>query len=205
MNKHVLLIVLIVAALSLLGACSSTPEVQRVAAETQVDLSGYWNDSDVRIVCKSLIEDCITSPRVAQAIGRVQGRKPTVIVGTFKNESSEPIDTTVISKNMEIEIFNSGILNFVAGGSTREELRAEKLDQNQGDTSEETAARPGQEIGADFMLTGSVKTVVDKAGNQTVRTYFVSAELTGIETNERIWMGQNNEIKKLIRQPRSRL
>jgi hypothetical protein len=55
------------------------------------------------------------------------------------------------------------------------------------------------------MLTGSVNMIEDRAGNTTVRSYFVSAELTNIETNRRLWMGENNEIKKVIRRPRARL
>jgi len=186
------------------ASCSSGPKVQRVDANTQTDLSGYWNDTDVKIVCKSLIDDCLNSPRVDQAIKAKKGKTPTVIVGRFKNDSSEHIDTSIISTIMEQTIFNSGKLDFVAGGSTRDELRAERQDQ-QSNASEATTARLANETGADFMLTGSVKTIVDRAGNQTVRTYFVTAEMTNIETNQRMWIGQNSEIKKIITQPKNKL
>jgi predicted secreted protein len=55
------------------------------------------------------------------------------------------------------------------------------------------------------MLFGAVRTIVDKAGNQTARTYFVRAELTNVETNARLWMGQNTEIKKIVVQPKNKL
>jgi uncharacterized protein (TIGR02722 family) len=196
-------IALCTAVIMVLGACSSVPKVQRVDAGTQVDLSGYWNDSDVRIVCDALIQECINSGRVVQAIA-AKGGTPTVLVGSFKNDSSEHIDTEVISKTMETVIFNSGRLDFVAGGSVREELRAERADQ-QLNASEETASKLGAETGADFIMTGSVKTVIDKAGNQEVRTYWVYAEMTNISTNARMWMGENNEIKKLVTRPKNKL
>jgi uncharacterized protein (TIGR02722 family) len=192
-----------VAVVLVLSACSSVPKVQRVDAATQVDLSGYWNDSDVRIVCDALIRNCITSERVKQAIAAKSGT-PTVLVGSFKNDSAEHIDTEVISKTMETAIFNSGILDFVAGGAVREELRAERADQ-QVNSSEATAAKLGAETGADFLLTGSVKTVIDKAGNQEVRTYWVYAEMTNISTNARMWMDENSEIKKLVTRPKNKL
>ncbi|MDR3122274.1 MAG: penicillin-binding protein activator LpoB [Treponema sp.] len=191
------------AALALLASCSSNPKVTRVDAGAQVDLSGLWNDTDVRIVCDSLIKACLGSPRVAQEIER-RGGIPTVLVGNFRNESDEHIDTSIISSSMEIAIFNSGKLDFVAGGSTRNELRAERQDQ-QGNASEATAAALGNEAGADFLLTGSVKTIIDRAGGTATRTYFVSAELTNIETNARLWMEQNNEIKKIIQTPKAKL
>jgi curli biogenesis system outer membrane secretion channel CsgG len=65
-------------------------------------------------------------------------------------------------------------MDFVAGGGNRAELRAERQDQ-QSNASEATASALANETGADFMLFGSVKTIVEKAGNQTVRTYFVYA------------------------------
>jgi uncharacterized protein (TIGR02722 family) len=186
-----------------LAACRSTPKVTRVDADTQTDLSGYWNDTDVRIVCDSLIKAALDSPRVAQ-ISAQKGRLPVILVGSFKNDSDEHIDTSIISSTMEIAIFNSGKADFVAGGDTRTELRTERQDQ-QGNASEDTASALGNETGADFLLTGSVKTIVDRAGKTATRTYFVSAEMTNIETNTRLWMDQNSEIKKIIETPRAKL
>jgi hypothetical protein len=105
---------------------------------------------------------------------------------------------------MEIAIFNSGKADFVAGGDTRNELRTERQDQ-QGNASEETAKALANETGADFLLTGSVKTIVDRAGGTSTRTYFVSAEMSNIENNTRLWMDQNSEIKKVIGRPSSKL
>lgn len=189
--------------LFLLSSCGTT-SVRRVESGTQGDLSGFWNAIDVRIVCEALINDCLSSARVEQAIRARGGRTPTVIVGRFRNESSEHINTDIISSTMETVIFNSGKLDFVAGGDTRDEVRAERQEQ-QNHASEETAAALGREIGADFILTGSVRTIVDREGNRTARTYFVTAELTDIETNARIWLGQNSEITKVITRPNNRL
>jgi uncharacterized protein (TIGR02722 family) len=191
------------AALALLASCSSNPKVTRIDAGAQIDLSGLWNDTDVRIVCDGLIKSCLDSPRVVQEIAR-RGGIPTVLVGSFRNESDEHIDTSIISSSMEIAIFNSGKLDFVAGGAARNELRAERQDQ-QSNASEETAAALGKEAGADFLLTGSVRTIIDRAGGQATRTYFVNAEMTSIETGTRMWMDQNNEIKKFIQTPKAKL
>ena len=120
-----------------------------------------------------------------------------VIVGRFKNASDEHVDTEIISYTMENVIFNSGKLDFVAGGDTRTAIRSERQDQL-GNASEETAAGIGKEKGADFMLTGSLRTIVDREGNRSIRTYFVTAELTNIETNSRLWMGQDNSITKVV-------
>ena len=188
----------------LFAACSSNPKVTRVDSNTQIDLSGRWNDTDVRMVSNSLINDCLNSPRVSQFIQQYSsshnGNLPACLVGTFKNESSEHIDTSIISKAMEIAIVNSGKMDFVAGGDTLAEIRTERQDQ-QSHASEETAAALGKETGAILLLTGTVNSIIDRAGNTSTRTYFVSAELTNVETRTRLWMGKNDEIKKVIRQP----
>jgi uncharacterized protein (TIGR02722 family) len=187
----------------LLSSCGTT-NVKRVESGTQSDLSGYWNAVDVKIVCESLIKDCLSSARVNQEIGARGNKKPVVIVGRFRNASDEHIDTEIISATMENVIFNSGKFDFVAWGDTRANLREERQDQ-QGNASEQTAAGLGKEKGAEFMLTGSVRTIVDREGNRSVRTYFITAELTNIETNARLWMGQDNSITKVVTRPRNKL
>jgi uncharacterized protein (TIGR02722 family) len=186
----------------LAGACAATP-VKRVDSDTVTDLSGYWNDTDLRIVCDSLIKACLGSPRIVRETGRL-GRNPVFLVGPFRNESDEHIDTGIIADTMEVAIFNSGQADFVAGGATREALRAERQDQ-QTNASETTASRLANETGADFLLTGSVKTIVDQSGGTRTRAYYVTAELTNIETGERLWIDQNSEIKKIIKRSAARL
>ena len=187
--------------LLLFSSCAT--RVDRVDPGTQIDLSGYWNDTDVRIVCEALIYDFLNSPRAAGAITVMGERLPVVLVGSFRNESSEHIDTGIISSIMEVTIFNSGKMDFVAGGRVRDELRAERQDQ-QLHANPATVSALASETGADFLLTGTVRTIIDRERRTTVRTYFVTAEMTDIETNSRIWMAQNSDIKKVVVQRRFR-
>jgi hypothetical protein len=176
-------------------SCESS-SVRRVDPNTQTDLSGYWNDTDVRIVCNTLIDDCLDSLQNSDAVAK-KGPRPVIAVGSFRNQSDEHIDTSIISKRMEMAILNSGRASFVASGSHRDEIRTEREEQ-QSWASEESAKALANETGADFYLTGSVKAIEDQAGNQATRTYFVYAELTDIESNQVIWIGENDEIKKII-------
>ena len=208
MRKGYFTLAICVMAVVLFAACASGPKVDRVDANTKIDLSGRWNDTDVRLVSETLIKDCINSPRVAQFIqqhtSRNNGRLPAVLVGAFKNDSSEHIDTSLVSRNMELSILNSGKMDFVAGGDTLDQIRSERQGQMEY-TSEETAVSLANETGANLLLTGSVKSIVDRSGNTTVRSYFVTAELTNVETRTRLWMGSNDEIKKIITQSKARL
>ncbi|HNQ97334.1 MAG: penicillin-binding protein activator LpoB [Spirochaetales bacterium] len=202
-NRSVFAIVSLFAVLVLVSSCSSNPKVTRVDSDTQIDLSGYWNDTDVRIVCESLINDCLSSPRVAR-FEQQKGRLPVVIVGSFRNQSDEHIDTSIITKRMETAILNNGKADFVASSAERGELREERQAQ-QDWSSEETAKALANETGADYMMIGSVKTIVDQAGKTATRTYFVYAELIELESNRKVWLGENSEIKKVIKRPSKKL
>lgn len=193
------------AACVLSAGCASTPSVTRLEPGAIRDVSGYWNDTDLRIVCRSLIEDFETSPALNRALEKSRGKAAKVIVGQFYNDSSEHIDTSIICDTMEDAIFNSGRLGVVAGGRRREELRNERLDQQRGFTRDSTAKSLSNETGADYVLSGSVKTIVDAADNRSVRTYYVRAQIIDLETNELVWSKQNANIKKEIVRPRVKL
>lgn len=183
------------------GSTSSTG-VTRLDSAVQTDLSGFWNDTDVRIVAENLINQCVNAKAIS-AFTYGKKKEPVVIVGTFRNQSDEHIDTSILAKKFEIALINSGKVDFVASSSERGEIRTER-DEQQRFASESTAKSLGNETGADFMLIGAVKTIIDSNGNQSTRTYYVTAELIDIETNRKLWAGEDSSIKKLIKKPNYR-
>lgn len=201
-KNHSLTGLVVLLALVVLAGCNSV-KVERVSPDTVTDLSGYWNDTDVRIVAESLIADCVNAPAITNYI-RNNNALPVVIVGNFRNDSDEHIDTSILSKKFEVALINSGKVDFVASSSERGEIRQEREEQ-QAWASEETAKRLANETGADFMLIGSVKTMVDHVNNASTRTYWVYAELIDIESNRKLWLGENSEIKKVITKSKTRM
>lgn len=202
MAKQILTIAAVSAAL-IFSSCASN-NVSRVTSETVTDLSGYWNDTDVRLVAGEIIDGCLASPRIAQYPSQHGGKLPVVIVGSYRNKSDEHIDTEILTKKLEAALVNSGKVEFVASSAERNELRAERIDQ-QTNASESTAKSLGNETGADFMLQGSVKTIVDSDGKTMARSYFVTTEMIDIETNKKIWMDDNSSIKKVIKRSSTRM
>src|SRR5574344_655741 len=184
------------------SCASAKPDVERVDAETVIDLDGYWNDNDVTIVCNSLINDCINSKTIA-GYKAAHGRAPVAIVGKIRNDSDEHIDTSIVEKKLQYAIINSGAMDFVSDKTERGELREEKLDQAD-NASPETAKSIGNETGADYMMLGSVKTIVQSADNKEVRRYYVNVEMHDIQTNKIIWMGENSDIKKVVTRPKTK-
>ena len=187
--RKLVLFTLIAAAL-LLAGCTTTGVI-RLSDSQGIDLSGYWNDSDVQIVSKALIKDCISSSWLRSFNG-----KPVIIIGRIINSSSEHIDTAIISKKVEIALIESNLATTVADYDNRDLVIDERTHQ-QYYASEGTAAALGNETGADYFLQGSVRTNLDQVKGKAVRTYYVSLELIDIETSAKVWVGEKT-VKKYI-------
>ncbi len=177
----------------LVAACSRS--VTRVSPDTQIDLSGRWNDSDSRIVANKMVDEFLNSERYKE-YARQTGATPAIIVGYVSNKTSEHIDADNFIKKFEVEIFNSGSADLVESPEFREKLRAERADQQQFSSSE-TAAQWGKEYGAELMLFGTMTSETDVYQKKRVVNYITTMYLTDIETNKRVWYGQE-EIKKYI-------
>lgn len=175
----------------------SQSNVNRVDASQQVDLSGYWNDTDARIVCESLIGQALNS---GSFVGYKEdlGRRPIITGGSFRNDSSEYIDTSILTEGITTAILNSGKARFIASRKRIEEIREERMARQSWQADMSKQKEVANELIPDLILTGTVKTIVDTNNKKSVRTYFVYAELVDIETGEMIWRGENKEIKKII-------
>ena len=177
------------------SGCSSSKQVTRVDADTTIDLSGRWNDTDSRMVADEIIGDCLTHPWINNH-GISAGGKPVVIVGGIRNKSMEHIAVATFISDIERAFINSGKVRTVASSSERGEIREERADQGEF-AALETVKRMGREQGADYMMTGEINTIEDREGGKQVVFYQTDLTLTNIETNEKIWIGQK-KIKKFI-------
>lgn len=197
-----LFLIFTAAAVISLASCGSTSRVTRYEDGSDVkDISGYWNENDIRLVCEELISTCASSPRVA-GFKAESGRAPVAIVGKISNKSSEHIDTAMVAKRFQTAIINSGVMEFVADSEQRLELRTEKAEQ--AENAYGTAKSIGNELAADFMLQGTVFSHVDAEGREAVRTYQVDAQLIDIESNKILWQGEKT-ISKHIKKPAKKL
>lgn len=188
------------AILSILAVGCGGKSVKRIDTGTTVDLSGRWNDTDSRQVSEAMITASLNHPWVSEHMQSSAGKKPVVIVGAIRNRSMEHIPVGTFIADLEKAFINSGKVSVVAGSTQRGELRAER-DEQIDFANIETIKKQGQELGADYMLTGEINTIEDQEGGKKVVFYQVDLTLTDIETNQKIWLDQK-KIKKFIEQRR---
>ena len=181
-----------------LTACGTS--VKRMDSNEVVDVSGHWNDTDSRLVAEEMISDCLSRPWYAAAQSAL-GKNPTVIIGTVKNQSSEHIATDTFVEDLQRSLINSGKVEFVASKSERGDVRDERADQDT-HSSEETRTANGQETGANFMLSGSVNSIVDQEGGKAVVFYQTNLKMLNMKTHQIAWNGQK-KIKKYVTRSRT--
>lgn len=192
MNRTLLFVLM--AALMMAAGCQR--RVTRVDTDSAIDLSGRWNDTDSRLVAEEMINDVLTRPWVTR-FEQAHGRPPVIIVGDVRNRSHEHIDAETFIRNMEREFVNSGMVRVVQGAEFREQIREERADQHEF-ANPETVAQWRRETGADYMLTGTMNSIVDQYRRNKVIFYQVNLDLSDMETNEKVWIGEK-QIRKTVR------
>lgn len=185
---------LVVLTIALINGCANR-KITRVDPNETIDLSGRWNDSDSRLVSEEMIGDLLTSAWIPRYL-KANDKRPVVVVGLVENKSHEHINSETFIKDVEKAIIRDGNIRLVVAGEKRNELRKERAEQ-QDYASPEITKKWGKELGADFILQGTINSIVDSYKKQKVVTYQIDLQLTNIETNEVVWMG-DKKIKKQI-------
>lgn len=192
--RHIILSSSIVITL-MMGSCSR--KVTRVSPEKQIDLSGRWNDVDSRMVAEELTKQILGEKWLGEFSQANQGKKPVVICGFIKNKSSEHIEAETFIKDIERAFIQSGLVTLVQGGEKRQEIRGERADQQE-NAAQSTMKKFGLEKGADFMLQGDINSIIDSYKNNKVVFYQINLELSHLQTNEVVWIG-DKKLKKTVK------
>ena len=189
---------LAVAAVVALAGCAGGTQVRRMDVNEVKDISGRWNDTDSRLVAEEMIQDSLSRPWLTTASSR-KGAQPTVIVQSVRNSSMEHINTDTFVEDLQRALINSGRVQFVASAAERGELRAERADQDV-NASDATRKAHGQETGADYALSGTINSIQDREGGESVVLYQVNLKLLDLKSNQIVWNGQK-KIKKNVSRP----
>ena len=196
MKKNGILTLTSIFILSLIVAGCASRKVTRVDPANQIDLSGRWNDTDSKQVAEQMSRDVLSKPWLTRFEGNME-RPPVVIIGIIINRTSEHIEAETFVKDVEIEFINSGKVRVVANDLFRDKLREEK-DQQQTNATPETQQKIAAELGADFMLFGTINSTTDAYKKEKLVNYKVNLELINLQSTEKVWIG-DKEIKKYIK------
>jgi len=199
LNKRIWIVMLVAAFALALGGCST--QVKRMGVEQVKDLSGNWNDTDSRLVSEEMIRDSLSGGWIGRH-EQMSKKAPTVIVGNVRNLSHEHINTRTFVADLERAYVNSGRVDVVASKDEREGIREERKDMDL-NASEASRKAAGNEIGADYMLIGTINTIIDADGGEQIRFYQVDLTLVSTADNRKVWTGQK-KLKKDVKDAKFR-
>ena len=192
--------VLLVGCAAAVSGCGHETKVTRVDTGTVTDLSGRWNDTDSQMVAEAMVKEALANPWLGN-FTKGKNRQPVVIVGTVLNKSHEHINVGTFVNDLERELTNSQKVTFVAAKGERDEVREERREQAV-HAREDTQKAPGKEIGADYMMRGSIATILDEQDGAKAVFYQIDLEMVDLENNVKSWFGQK-KIKNVIEKKRT--
>ncbi|WP_111980181.1 penicillin-binding protein activator LpoB [Algibacillus agarilyticus] len=175
-----------------LSACKST-NVQRVDVNQEIALTDKWNDKDSQLVASAMVDDMLSFPWIDQHLKK-EGERPAVIIQRIRNKSHEHIPVETFLNDLKRSLLRSGRVDFVASNDVRNDVRAERSDQEL-NASANTQNAMGEELGADYALSGSINSTVDQDGGKRVTFYQIDLRLIDMTNNREVWNGQK-KIKK---------
>ena len=179
-----------------LMACSSQPKLERVDASSELELTDKWNARDSREVAEVMVTDMVSFPWYNEFRLSNMDQAPRIIVQRIRNNSHEHIAVDTFINDIKRAMLKTGRVEFVAAGEERSDVREEKQDQEL-NASADTQKALGQEMGADYALSGVINSYVDQLNNKRVTFYQVDLKLIELVTNREVWIGQK-KIQKLM-------
>lgn len=188
MKKLLLTSIVFLSAVSLFfyfTGCSAT--TRTVTMDEQLHYDAGYDFTDKEQIVKSLTGSLLNKPPLVSDYSR-----PVIIVYGVANRTSEHISTSGITDDIRKELLSSGKARFV-NGLQRDNIAKESEYQNGGQVSQETKVKRAKQVGAKYMLTGTLRSIEKKQAKQVrlkkkkVKYYSLNLELTDIETSLIEW------------------
>jgi uncharacterized protein (TIGR02722 family) len=168
-------------------SASCTVTTRTVSPDEELTYDETYTFADKKKIVKTLVESLRTKPPLGGATDR-----PIIVIYGIANRTSEHIDTSGITDEIRREILSTGKARFV-NKAQRENIINETDYQQGGRVANETKIKLARQLGAKYMLTGTLRSIEKKEGRQARLTkksyiyYSLNLELTDLETSLIEW------------------
>lgn len=152
-------------------------------------LSDHFNENDLQLIAKKMVASLQASP----PFGQIRGR-PVIVVGRMRNSTSEHIDMKSLSDKMLVQLQRTGKFAF-ADKPSREDLAEEYEYQEAGYVDPQSAKGRGQQVGADYVMTGEISSIVQEVGADKLVYYKMTTKLHNLRSGLIEWTDEK-EIRK---------
>jgi hypothetical protein len=192
--------------LLLTAACSSIDYDDPGRTET---LTIDYGSTDLQTLSGEMVESLVAAPALNYHVssGKGDDKRILLYVGDVENRTSEHIDTQGITDKMQTALLKSGKFRFVAADAGQAEIEKQvRFQQGSGRVREDMMRRFGEQLGADMVLYGTLRSIEKSKGSsmesggtrrQDVYYQFV-LRCVDIDTAEIVWQ-EETELRKTSR------
>ncbi len=174
------------------GAGTDNPDVDEGAMGTGLDRK------DLEYLMKENMEGLMSSPLWGE--WKSTGKQPVVAIWPIKNDTTEHLDDQMLTllSDMETELINSGVVAVVSR-ERQAELIGEAQLQNTADFNPAQAAQLGQQIGADYFVTGKLQAVDERMRGERRVQYSLFLQVLDVETGIVRFQKKSARSKAIVR------
>ena len=117
-------------------------------------------------------------------------------VSGLTNNTSEFIDTQAITDTISTQLIQSGKFQFVDMNKVAAIKKQLAYQNSSGMVNPATAAKIGQQVGAQYMFFGDISSITATNSSQQSQFYQITMRLMNIQTGIITWQGQQ-QIRKV--------
>ncbi len=158
-------------------------------------LNDRWSETDMQQAVKTMVSGINKSSAVAYA-----KRRPTIVITSLQNKTSEHIDTQSIMDMLRVELSQSGRVQFI-DKAARQDILDEYDYHASGTVSQSTLKSRGQQIGADLILNGRMDSIVQQVGSKKTVYYKLTLNMTNLSTGIIEWT-DHKQFRKIYERNR---
>jgi uncharacterized protein (TIGR02722 family) len=153
-------------------------------------LSDQFNENDLQLIAKKMVDSLANSQTFAQIKGR-----PIIVIGRMKNSTSEHIDMASLADKLQVQLARTGRFAFTDKGA-REEIAKEYEYQGSGYVKQDSAKGPGEQVGADYLMTGEISSIIQEVGQDKLVYYKMTSKLHNLKSGIIEWSDEKELRKK---------
>lgn len=174
------------------GEGTENPDFDEGAMSTGLDRK------DLQALMNENMAALVGSPLWAQ--WRAAAAPPVVAIWPIKNDTTEHLDDQMLTllSDMETELVNSGVVSVVSR-ERQAEMMAEAGMQQGADFNPAMAAQIGQQIGAQYFVTGKLQAVDERMNKERRVQYTLFMQVIEVETSLVKFQTKSERTKGIVR------
>lgn len=175
--------------------CSCRVTVKSLNPEEDVRYTAEYSYTDLKVLSSEM------ASRILKSDIAKEEPPPVMIIFGIENRTSEHIDTRALADAIRTQLIQSGRFQFV-NEAQRQKIEQEIAYQNQGYISPESRIQIGKQVGAKYMLTGSLVSITQdelkqvRIKKKNLRYYRLTLEITNLNTNLIVWTDEQEIVRE---------